>query len=71
MFPGRRGQGLGVTFFCYFLACSLCCVATKLSGLPTNISYNMQGELDELPLDMSNNMNQSDGNIKSRALSPN
>ncbi|KAJ9078184.1 hypothetical protein DSO57_1009358 [Entomophthora muscae] len=46
-------------------------VATEVQTLPANISYNTQGALDESPLDVSNNMNQSDGNIKLRALHPN
>ncbi|KAJ9050804.1 hypothetical protein DSO57_1010804 [Entomophthora muscae] len=39
-------------------------VATKFPDLPANISYNTQGALGELPLDVSNNMDQSDCNIK-------
>ncbi|KAJ9077187.1 hypothetical protein DSO57_1019182 [Entomophthora muscae] len=31
-------------------------VAIKLPDSPANISYNTQGVLDELPLDVSNNM---------------
>ncbi|KAJ9056810.1 hypothetical protein DSO57_1029168 [Entomophthora muscae] len=46
-------------------------VATEFPDLPANISYNTQGTLNELPLDVSNNMNQSDGNIEFKALSPN
>ncbi|KAJ9057317.1 hypothetical protein DSO57_1023847 [Entomophthora muscae] len=36
-------------------------VATKFSSLPTNVSYYTQGALDEPPLDVSNGINQSDG----------
>ncbi|KAJ9050476.1 hypothetical protein DSO57_1014134 [Entomophthora muscae] len=46
-------------------------VATKFPDSPANVSYNTQGALDESPLDVSNGMNQSDGNIKLRALPPN
>ncbi|KAJ9077747.1 hypothetical protein DSO57_1013819 [Entomophthora muscae] len=46
-------------------------VATKFPDLPANISHNTQGALDELSLDVSNDMNQSDGNVKQQALSPN
>ncbi|KAJ9056150.1 hypothetical protein DSO57_1035978 [Entomophthora muscae] len=46
-------------------------VATKVQTLPANISYNTQGALDELPLDVSNVMNESDVNVKWRALHPN
>ncbi|KAJ9062059.1 hypothetical protein DSO57_1014683 [Entomophthora muscae] len=38
-------------------------VATKSPDLPANISYNTQGALNELPLDVSNNVNQSDGTL--------
>ncbi|KAJ9048361.1 hypothetical protein DSO57_1035790 [Entomophthora muscae] len=34
----------------------LAIVATKLPDLPDNVSYNTQGALNELPLDISNNM---------------
>ncbi|KAJ9061373.1 hypothetical protein DSO57_1021418 [Entomophthora muscae] len=46
-------------------------VITKFPELPANVSYNTQGALNELPLDVSNNMNQSDGNVELQALSPN
>ncbi|KAJ9050527.1 hypothetical protein DSO57_1013764 [Entomophthora muscae] len=46
-------------------------VATKFPNLPANVSFNTQGALYELPLDVSNNINQSDDNVKLRALSPN
>ncbi|KAJ9075852.1 hypothetical protein DSO57_1031721 [Entomophthora muscae] len=32
-------------------------IATKFPDFPANVSYNAQGELNELPLDISNNMN--------------
>ncbi|KAJ9052033.1 hypothetical protein DSO57_1038259 [Entomophthora muscae] len=47
------------------------CVAIKFPNLPANVSYNTQGALSEPPLDVYNNMDQSDGSIKLRALSPN
>ncbi|KAJ9081526.1 hypothetical protein DSO57_1013874 [Entomophthora muscae] len=46
-------------------------VATEFPDLPANVSYDTQGTLNESPLDVSNDMNQSDGKIKLRALSPN
>ncbi|KAJ9074629.1 hypothetical protein DSO57_1004431 [Entomophthora muscae] len=46
-------------------------VTTEFPDLPANVSYNTQGTLNKLPLDVSNNMDQSDGNIKLQALSPN
>ncbi|KAJ9058568.1 hypothetical protein DSO57_1011023 [Entomophthora muscae] len=46
-------------------------IATKFPDLPANISYNTQGALDESPLDMSNNMKQSDDNVTWQALPPN
>ncbi|KAJ9049925.1 hypothetical protein DSO57_1019416 [Entomophthora muscae] len=46
-------------------------VAIKFSNLPANVSYDTQGALEETPLDISNDMYQSDGNVKQRALSPN
>ncbi|KAJ9051338.1 hypothetical protein DSO57_1005340 [Entomophthora muscae] len=46
-------------------------VATESPDFPANISHNTQGTLDELSLDMSNGMNQSDDNVKLQALSPN
>ncbi|KAJ9087346.1 hypothetical protein DSO57_1034243 [Entomophthora muscae] len=46
-------------------------VATKISSLPANVSHNTQRALNELPHDVSNSMNQSDGNVKCWALSPN
>ncbi|KAJ9058241.1 hypothetical protein DSO57_1014281 [Entomophthora muscae] len=55
----------------YEPACLLTIVATKFPDLPTNVSPNTQGALDELSLDVSNDMNQSDGNVELWALSPN
>ncbi|KAJ9078558.1 hypothetical protein DSO57_1005696 [Entomophthora muscae] len=49
----------------------LSCVATEFPDLTANVSYNTQGALDELPLDVSNNMNQSGGNIRWWVLHPN
>ncbi|KAJ9056360.1 hypothetical protein DSO57_1033923 [Entomophthora muscae] len=46
-------------------------VATKFPDSPSNVSYNTQGGLNESPLDVSNVMNESDDNVKWRALSPN
>ncbi|KAJ9054505.1 hypothetical protein DSO57_1013804 [Entomophthora muscae] len=46
-------------------------VATKFPDSPANVSYNTQGALNELSLDVSNNMNQSDGNIEWQVLHPN
>ncbi|KAJ9055021.1 hypothetical protein DSO57_1008364 [Entomophthora muscae] len=46
-------------------------VATNFPSLPANKSYNTQGALNELPLDVSNSMNQSDANIELQALPPN
>ncbi|KAJ9068041.1 hypothetical protein DSO57_1032746 [Entomophthora muscae] len=46
-------------------------VATESPDLPANISYNTQGALNESPLDVSNNMNQSGGNVKWWVLSHN
>ncbi|KAJ9060958.1 hypothetical protein DSO57_1025504 [Entomophthora muscae] len=46
-------------------------VATAFPDLPANVSYDTQGAFDESPLDVSNNMNQSGGNIKWRVLHPN
>ncbi|KAJ9054547.1 hypothetical protein DSO57_1013213 [Entomophthora muscae] len=39
-------------------------VATEFPDLPANVSYNTQEALDESSLDVSNNMNQSNGNVK-------
>ncbi|KAJ9069627.1 hypothetical protein DSO57_1016629 [Entomophthora muscae] len=39
-------------------------VATEFPDLPANVSYNTQGALNEPPLDISNNMDQSDGKFK-------
>ncbi|KAJ9078814.1 hypothetical protein DSO57_1002875 [Entomophthora muscae] len=50
---------------------NLALVATKLPELPANVSYNTQEAFNESPLDVSNNMNQSDGNVKWCALPPN
>ncbi|KAJ9075009.1 hypothetical protein DSO57_1000949, partial [Entomophthora muscae] len=38
---------------------------------PANLSYNTQGVLEEPPLDVSNNRDQSKGSIELQALSPN
>ncbi|KAJ9066901.1 hypothetical protein DSO57_1004983 [Entomophthora muscae] len=46
-------------------------IATEFPDLPANISYSIQGALTKSPLDVSNDMNQSDGIIKLGALSPN
>ncbi|KAJ9085858.1 hypothetical protein DSO57_1009965 [Entomophthora muscae] len=46
-------------------------VSTKFPDLPANVSYGTQGALDKSPLDISNNKNQSDGNVKLQALSSN
>ncbi|KAJ9059678.1 hypothetical protein DSO57_1038926 [Entomophthora muscae] len=46
-------------------------VATKFPAFPANVSYNTQGALNEPPLDVSNIMNGSDGNVKWQALHPN
>ncbi|KAJ9076973.1 hypothetical protein DSO57_1021160 [Entomophthora muscae] len=46
-------------------------VATKFPDSPANVSHNAQGAFDELSLDISNNMNRSDGNVKLWALSAN
>ncbi|KAJ9084427.1 hypothetical protein DSO57_1024656 [Entomophthora muscae] len=46
-------------------------VATEVQTLPANVSYNTQGALDELPLDVSNVINESDGNGEWQALHPN
>ncbi|KAJ9064373.1 hypothetical protein DSO57_1031437 [Entomophthora muscae] len=46
-------------------------VATEVQTPPANVSYNTQGALNELPLDVSNVMNESDGNVEWRALHPN
>ncbi|KAJ9065372.1 hypothetical protein DSO57_1020225 [Entomophthora muscae] len=46
-------------------------VATEIQTSPANVSYNTQGALDELPLDVSNVMSESDGNVEWRALHPN
>ncbi|KAJ9079007.1 hypothetical protein DSO57_1001220 [Entomophthora muscae] len=46
-------------------------VATEFPDLPANVSHDTQGALNELPLDVSNDMNQSDGSIKPQKLSPN
>ncbi|KAJ9062599.1 hypothetical protein DSO57_1009152 [Entomophthora muscae] len=46
-------------------------IATKFPNSPANISYDTQGTLNVPFLDGSNDMNQSDGNIKLQALSPN
>ncbi|KAJ9073058.1 hypothetical protein DSO57_1020585 [Entomophthora muscae] len=55
------------------IACLNCnaSVATEVQTPPANVSYNTQGALNELPLDVSNVMNESDGNVKWRALHPN
>ncbi|KAJ9083941.1 hypothetical protein DSO57_1029350 [Entomophthora muscae] len=47
------------------------CVPTEVPSLPVNVSHNTQGVLNEPPHDVSNGMDQSDGNVKLRALSPN
>ncbi|KAJ9081974.1 hypothetical protein DSO57_1009195 [Entomophthora muscae] len=47
------------------------CVATEFPEFPVNVTYNAQGVLNESPLDVSNGMNQSDGNVELRSLSPN
>ncbi|KAJ9055779.1 hypothetical protein DSO57_1000637 [Entomophthora muscae] len=59
--------------FLFMASCLCTClgVATELPDSPVNVSYNTQGALNELPLDVSNNMEKSDGNIKLQALSPN
>ncbi|KAJ9062983.1 hypothetical protein DSO57_1004926 [Entomophthora muscae] len=41
------------------------------SDLPANLSYNTQGALNEPPLNVSNDMDQSDDNIKLQTLPPN
>ncbi|KAJ9056212.1 hypothetical protein DSO57_1035477 [Entomophthora muscae] len=46
-------------------------VATEFPDLPANVSYDTQGALNESPLGVSNDMDQSDGNIKWRVLHPN
>ncbi|KAJ9052532.1 hypothetical protein DSO57_1033195 [Entomophthora muscae] len=46
-------------------------VATEVRTSPANISYNTQGALNESPLDISNIMNESDGNAKWQALHTN
>ncbi|KAJ9085941.1 hypothetical protein DSO57_1009267 [Entomophthora muscae] len=46
-------------------------VATNIPSLPANISHKTQAVSNELPHDVSNDMDQSDGNFKLRALSPN
>ncbi|KAJ9068414.1 hypothetical protein DSO57_1028990 [Entomophthora muscae] len=51
--------------------CTSGIVATKVQTLPANVSYNTQGALNELPLDISNVMNESGGNVKRRELHPN
>ncbi|KAJ9064314.1 hypothetical protein DSO57_1031966 [Entomophthora muscae] len=45
--------------------------AVAPTDLPANISYNTQGALDGPPLDVSNNMNQYNGNVELQALSHN
>ncbi|KAJ9075826.1 hypothetical protein DSO57_1032007 [Entomophthora muscae] len=45
--------------------------STEFPDLPANVSYDIQGVLDESPLDVSNDMNQSDGSVELRALPPN
>ncbi|KAJ9089226.1 hypothetical protein DSO57_1014977 [Entomophthora muscae] len=47
------------------------CVPDNIIDLPANVSHNTQGALNETPLDASNNMNQSNGNVKLQELSPN
>ncbi|KAJ9076495.1 hypothetical protein DSO57_1025657 [Entomophthora muscae] len=46
-------------------------VATEVQTSPANVYYNTQGALNELPLDVSNVMNGSGGNVKWRELHPN
>ncbi|KAJ9082634.1 hypothetical protein DSO57_1002580 [Entomophthora muscae] len=46
-------------------------VATKIQTSPAKVSYNTQGALNESPLDVSNVMNESGGNVKWWALPPN
>ncbi|KAJ9086972.1 hypothetical protein DSO57_1037960 [Entomophthora muscae] len=46
-------------------------VATKFPSSPANVSYNTQGALNELPIDVSNGIDQSNGNIELWALPPN
>ncbi|KAJ9068715.1 hypothetical protein DSO57_1025865 [Entomophthora muscae] len=46
-------------------------VATKIPSLPANVSHNTQGALDKPPHDISNCMDQSDGNVELQVLSPN
>ncbi|KAJ9070231.1 hypothetical protein DSO57_1010504 [Entomophthora muscae] len=46
-------------------------VATEVRTSPANVSYDTQGALDEPPLDVSNVMNESGGNVKWRELHPN
>ncbi|KAJ9087338.1 hypothetical protein DSO57_1034293 [Entomophthora muscae] len=43
-------------------------VATEFPDLSANVSYDTQRALNESPLDVSNNMRQSDGNVKLRTL---
>ncbi|KAJ9058722.1 hypothetical protein DSO57_1009555 [Entomophthora muscae] len=46
-------------------------VATEFPDLPANVSYNTEGALNEPPLDVSNIMSESGGNVKWRKLHPN
>ncbi|KAJ9086021.1 hypothetical protein DSO57_1008534 [Entomophthora muscae] len=46
-------------------------VATKVQTSSANVSYNTQGALNELPLDVSNIMNESGGNVEWQELHPN
>ncbi|KAJ9090070.1 hypothetical protein DSO57_1006464 [Entomophthora muscae] len=46
-------------------------VATKIPLSPANVSHDTQGALDELSHDISNNMDQSEDEVKLQALSPN
>ncbi|KAJ9062446.1 hypothetical protein DSO57_1010694 [Entomophthora muscae] len=46
-------------------------VATEVRTSPANVSYDTQGALNELPLDISNVMNGFDGDVKWWALHPN
>ncbi|KAJ9077757.1 hypothetical protein DSO57_1013605 [Entomophthora muscae] len=46
-------------------------VATRIPLSPANLSHDTQWELNELPHDISNSMDQPEGKVKLRALSPN
>ncbi|KAJ9063245.1 hypothetical protein DSO57_1002149 [Entomophthora muscae] len=46
-------------------------VATEIPSLPANISHNTHGALNKSPHDISNSMDQSDGDVKLQVLSPN